>query len=89
MIDTKNWWFGKKVLVAPEWAHRISWSDRKVYVDLSRRAIEQSPEWDPSAGVNREYEARLYDYYGRPTYWAGAPPKVRTPASERSKSHFA
>lgn len=89
VIDTKNWWFGKKVLVAPEWAHRISWQDRKVHVDLSRRAIEQSPEWDPSAGVNREYEARLYDYYGRPAYWVGAPPRVATPPSERSTSSSA
>jgi len=69
-IDTSNWWFGKKVLVAPAWAKDVSWADRKVYVDMSRRAIKESPEWDPNAPVNREYEARLYDYYGRPVYWA-------------------
>jgi hypothetical protein len=86
VIDTKNWWFGKKVLVAPEWAHRISWDERKVHVDLSRSAIEKSPEWDPAAAVNREYEARLYDYYGRPAYWGGAPPKAPAPVSERSRS---
>ena len=69
VIDTSNWWFGKKVLVAPHWASRISWEERKVYVDLSRQAIKNSPEWNATAAVNREYEARLYDYYGRPVYW--------------------
>ncbi len=30
------------------------------------RTIKNSPEWNPTAAINREYEARLYDYYGRP-----------------------
>jgi len=69
VIDTRNWWLDKKVLVAPHWASRISWSEKKVFVDLSRQAIKDSPAWNPTAPVNREYEARLYDYYGRPVYW--------------------
>lgn len=70
VVDTSNWWIGKKVLVAPHWASRVSWETRKVYLDLPRQAIKDSPEWDPTAGVNREYETRLYDYYGRPAYWS-------------------
>jgi len=70
VIDTSNWWFGKKALIAPQWATRISWEERKVYVDMSRQGVKQSPEWNPEAGVNREYESRLYDYYGRPLDWA-------------------
>ena len=72
VVDTSNWWFGKKVLVAPHWASRVSWEESKVYVDMSRQAIKDSPEWNATAAVNREYEARLYDYYGRPVYWADA-----------------
>ncbi len=68
VIDTKNWWFGKKVLIAPHWASRISWLERTVHVELSRQAVKDSPEWNPGAGVNRAYETRLYDYYGRPVY---------------------
>ncbi len=68
-IDTSNWWFGKKVLIAPHWASQVSWQEGKVHVDMTRDAIKESPEWNPSAPVNREYEARLYDYYGRPVYW--------------------
>jgi hypothetical protein len=40
-----------------------------VEVDLSRDSIENSPEYDPSAPINEEYEMRLYDFYGRPKYW--------------------
>lgn len=83
VVDTSNWWFGKKVLVAPHWAHRISWSESMVYLALTKDQIKNSPEWKPTEPVNREYEARLYDYYGHPTYWprndsnldTGDPPK--------------
>jgi hypothetical protein len=41
----------------------------KVFVDLSRQKIKDSPEWNAETAVNREYETRLYDYYGRPADW--------------------
>jgi hypothetical protein len=74
VVDTSNWWLGKKVLVAPTWAKRISWEESKVYLDLSRDVIRSSPAWNPNSPINREYETRMYDYYGRPAYWQhGAP----------------
>lgn len=69
VVDTRNWWPGKKVLVAPEWVVSVSWADARVAVDLPREAIKNAPEYDPSAPVSREYEGRLYEYYSRPTYW--------------------
>lgn len=79
VIDTSNWWFGKKVLVAPHWASNISWGEGNVYVDLSQQAVRDSPEWEATAGVNREYEVRLYDYFGRPAYWEHKPRAEITP----------
>jgi uncharacterized protein YrrD len=69
VVDTRNWLPGKKVLVSPEWVERVSWSESEVYVDLLREVIKKSPEFDPSAPINRDYEENLYDYYGRPKYW--------------------
>ncbi len=69
VVDTRNWLPGRKVLVSPGWIERVSWADSNVYVDLPRGLIKDSPEYDPSAPVNRQYEERLYDYYGRPKYW--------------------
>jgi hypothetical protein len=69
VIDTSHWWWGKKVLVAPRWATRVSWDERQIFVDLSRDAIKNSPEWDAATMVRREYETRLYGHYGRRAYW--------------------
>ena len=87
VIDTSNWWFGKKVLVAPHWASRISWEESKVHVDLSRLAIQKSPQWSPTEPVNREYEARLYDYYGRPVYWADGERPEEAKVLQHAGSH--
>ena len=84
VVDTSNWWFGKKVLLAPHWANRISWDERAVFLDLSRQAIKSAPGWDADAAVNREYEARLYDYYGRPVYWEGGARPEATPPTRHS-----
>ena len=65
VVDTGNWSFGRKVLVAPDWATRISWEERMVSLDMPREAIRTSPEWDPAAAIDPGYEARLHDHYGR------------------------
>jgi hypothetical protein len=69
VVDTGNWLPGKRVLVSPQWITEVNWAGRWVSVYLSKDVIQHSPEFDPSVPVNREYEVRLYDYYGRPHYW--------------------
>lgn len=69
VVDTKNWLAGRKVLVAPMWIERINWAESKVHVGLTREKTKASPEFEPATPVNREYEERLYDFYGRPRYW--------------------
>jgi hypothetical protein len=44
VVDTKNWWPGKHVLVAPQWASGISWSERAVTLEMTRTQIETAPE---------------------------------------------
>jgi len=68
-IDAGSWLFGKKVLIAPQWAKRISWDERKVYLDLSRQQIKNSPAWNGTEIIDREYESRLHKHYGHPAYW--------------------
>jgi hypothetical protein len=90
VINTSVWWFGKKVLVAPQWASRISWEERNVYLDLSRKAIKNSPKWNATMPINRELEEHLYDYYGRPVYWVteGPPKEMQPPVHPESHLHF-
>ena len=69
IVDTSNWWAGKKVLVAPAWIERVDWEQSKVHVTITRARIENSPEYDPDRPVERPYEAKLYGHYDQPRYW--------------------
>ena len=69
IISTKNWWPGKKVLLRPQWIHRVSWADREIYVNISREIIRKSPQWNAERPVSREYELRLHKHYGYAPYW--------------------
>lgn len=69
VVDTSNWWFGKKIILAPRWAKRVSWADRKVFVELTREAIKDSPTWPGIEELNRQYEADLHTHYGLKPYW--------------------
>jgi sporulation protein YlmC with PRC-barrel domain len=73
VIDTKNWWSGKKVLISPQWIERVSWSESKVFVNLSHETIKQSPEYTEASLLTRDYEARLYQHYQRKSYWMDEP----------------
>jgi len=46
VIDPRNWWPGKHVLLSTEYIQRVSWEDKEVYVKLTRGQIESSPEYD-------------------------------------------
>jgi len=67
IVDTGGWLPGKKVLIAPQWIERVSWEESKVFINLSRDAIEKSPEFTEE--LTRDYEAGLYKHYNRQGYW--------------------
>lgn len=46
VVDTKNWWPGRHVLLSLDVVHRVSWEDRAVFLDANRAFIEQSPDFD-------------------------------------------
>ncbi|MEO8879073.1 MAG: PRC-barrel domain-containing protein [Gemmatimonadaceae bacterium] len=69
VVDTRNWWPGKKVLLSPEWIDRVSWEEREVFVDLDRNAIRDAPEYVSGTLLTREFETRLHEHYERPGYW--------------------
>jgi hypothetical protein len=69
VVDTRNWWPGRKVVISPEWITRVSWPDSKVHVDLTQAAIKAAPEYDPTRPFERDYERRLFEHHGRRKYW--------------------
>jgi len=69
VVDTSKWLAGRKVLISPMWNKSINWAERMMVVDLNQDQIEKSPEYDPSAPIERVYEIHLYQHYGKPHYW--------------------
>ena len=56
------------LILTPDWITAVDWADRSVALDLTKDAIERSPEFDPDA-LNRDYETSLHEHYGREGYW--------------------
>lgn len=69
VVDTRNWLPGRHVLISPEWVENIGWEEQEVWVGVTKQAVKDSPEYDSSTPVSREYEEQIYDYYSRPKYW--------------------
>lgn len=70
IVDTQNWWPGKKVLISTQWIERISWEESKVFINLTREAIKQGPEYTDQTLLTRDHEIKLYGHYNREGYWA-------------------
>jgi hypothetical protein len=70
LVDTRNWWPGKKVLISTQWIERISWEESKVFINLTREAIQKWPEYTEGSLINRDYEIKLHRHYDREGYWA-------------------
>jgi hypothetical protein len=65
VVDTRNWWPGKHVLVSPAWIAWVSWLQLTVRVTLTRETIRQAPAYDASRPFTRQDELRLLRYYGQ------------------------
>lgn len=63
VVNTRNWWLGHSVLIAPQWIESIEWASATVSVRLSRNTIKEAPEYDPSQPPDAEFEQRLERYY--------------------------
>jgi hypothetical protein len=69
VVDTSSWWFGKRVLVAPEWIADISWPDRSVSVKVTRRLLKRAAQYDRAQHIDRQWEADYYQHLRQPGYW--------------------
>lgn len=73
VVDTRNWWPGKHVVISPEWITRVDWAERLVPVDVARDAVQGAPEYHPGMDFSRAHETNLYRHYQRPSYWPQTP----------------
>lgn len=69
VVDTRNWWPGKKVMVSPERIERVSWEAQLVEVRLTREEVEDSPEFVPERITPQDIRhSGLYRQFGSPPW---------------------
>jgi uncharacterized protein YrrD len=66
IVDTRNWWPGKHVLLSPSCVTSIDWVQEVISVDVTQDKVRSSPEWNPAALIHDSYEAKLRDHYDWP-----------------------
>lgn len=84
VLDTSKLWFGESVLLPPRLATNVSFNDRTVSLDLERRAVRESPPWDPSQEITPAYEVALFEHYGQ-----FSRPQPPAEAADAETSHHA
>lgn len=95
VVDTGNWLPGRRVLISPFAAVRLTeWARRRLDVELTRQQVKDSPDIDTEKPVSRQYEEAYFAYYGYPYYWAGpdiwgasAYPIIPPPLPPESRGH--
>jgi hypothetical protein len=60
IIDMKNWWPGKHVLMSPYAVREISCPKHQVRLDVSSEQVKSSLPWNPLDMIDRGYEKRLH-----------------------------
>lgn len=63
VIDTQNWWPGKRVLISPRSLRHVGWLDRHLTVGVDRASVRNSPLYDPEIAIDRDYEDAYDSYY--------------------------
>jgi uncharacterized protein YrrD len=69
VVDTGAWLSGRLVLIAPHAFTNFDLDGAFRGVNLTRKQIENSPDFDSHKPVSRQYEDEYYRYYGCPNYW--------------------
>jgi PRC-barrel domain len=59
VVDTSNWLGGKWVAVSPDSIDRVVWTEREVYVRLTRDEIKSAPSMEETSVPSHELAPRF------------------------------
>jgi sporulation protein YlmC with PRC-barrel domain len=62
-LDTSKWLPDRTVVVVPQSIERISWQDRKVFVNMDKTTIKNSPRLQDLKDIETSFVSTLSDYY--------------------------
>ncbi len=66
VVNTDHRWPEKDVLIPPQRIERVSWEEKQIVVNISRKEVEQSPEYDPAFPPPIEPQNEIYRRFGLP-----------------------
>lgn len=72
VVETGNWFAGRKVLLPLSALGYPNQSKRKITVSLTCQQVKDSPDVDTNQPVSRQMEHDIYDFYGWDPYWSAA-----------------
>jgi hypothetical protein len=64
VVDTRDWWPGKHILVPSASIAWVSWLELRIHADLPSETLRNAPAYRPSRPFLPEDERRLLSYYG-------------------------
>ena len=70
-VKTGGWLGGRRVLISPIAVAHSDWPAKRLYVALTKKQVENSPDINTDKPVSRQHEAAYLGYYGYPNYWGG------------------
>jgi uncharacterized protein YrrD len=76
VANTRNWWFGRHVLLSPAAVTGIAWDLHRIDLNLTCYKIKGSPPWEAAGLMDRAYEQLLQAYYAWPARYL---PRQHTP----------
>lgn len=71
VVETSNWLFGRKVLIAPFAVLNTFRETKTLEVNMTKDQVKSSPDIDTDRPVSRQSEAELYKHYSWPYGSAG------------------
>ena len=69
VVETGHWFAGKQIAISPKHIDRISSEESKVFVNVTKEAILEAPEYyvPPFGGASSGVSASLHALNGQPT----------------------
>jgi hypothetical protein len=82
------WLTGRKVLISPYSVSGVNQAEEDVYVQLTKKQIEDSPSIYTDEPVSIQFEDSYNGYYGYPSYGGGSFMWGRHPYIERDRTRW-
>lgn len=69
IVDTSEWMESRMVLISPLGIKNLDQNSKKIFLNLNKEQVRNSPDIDTDKPVSRQHEVELFKHYAWPAYW--------------------